>query len=212
MTEEKPEVVDYLAHYASEFYDPNKAHEYYVRNRELKGRAPVKGETKTQRTARVATARNQREAKTYVDKMIGTKKSGESKSLQKSQQARMEQLRKNADASRKRIDDKLKKFLESLKTAKATPLNEIPANASPDLRAYLEKQNESISKSNALVKDKAATEAKKAASSEMKRVGTELKAAVANARTSYAKAKADMETKYKNVSDTEHKNIAANVK
>ena len=29
---------DYLAHYASPYYDPAKAHEYYMRTRELKGR------------------------------------------------------------------------------------------------------------------------------------------------------------------------------
>lgn len=29
---------NYLAHYSSEYYDPVKAHEYYMKNRELKGR------------------------------------------------------------------------------------------------------------------------------------------------------------------------------
>ena len=29
---------DHLMHYASKYYDPVKAHEYYLRNRELKGR------------------------------------------------------------------------------------------------------------------------------------------------------------------------------
>ena len=31
-------VDDFLQHYASQYYDPVKAHEYYMRNRELKGR------------------------------------------------------------------------------------------------------------------------------------------------------------------------------
>ena len=36
--EEPPEEEDELAHYASPYYDPVKAHEYYMRTRELKGR------------------------------------------------------------------------------------------------------------------------------------------------------------------------------
>ena len=35
--EEEPEEEDELAHYASPYYDPVKAHEYYMRTRELKG-------------------------------------------------------------------------------------------------------------------------------------------------------------------------------
>lgn len=40
---------DYLVHYASPYYDPVKAHEYYMKNRELKGRASTKGMTESQR-------------------------------------------------------------------------------------------------------------------------------------------------------------------
>lgn len=36
---------DYLIHYASPYYDPVKAHEYYMKNRELKGRTSTKGFT-----------------------------------------------------------------------------------------------------------------------------------------------------------------------
>ena len=32
------ETRDFLLHYASKYYDPVKAHEYYMKNRELKGR------------------------------------------------------------------------------------------------------------------------------------------------------------------------------
>jgi hypothetical protein len=212
MTVDKNEVRAFLAHYASEFYDPAKAHEYYLRNRELRGRQPVKGESKEQRKARVATNRNQEEARSYVNKQISTKKRADSKGLQTSQKARMEKLRTNAEASRKRIEDKLKNLLESLKTAQETPLNKIPENATPEQRAYLEKQNAAISKSNALASGKKAEEARKAAGAEMKRVGTELKTAVATARDSYTKARADLNAKYKTASDTEHKNIKANVK
>lgn len=37
---------DTLSHYASEYYDPEKAHEYYMRNRQLKGRTGLTDEGK----------------------------------------------------------------------------------------------------------------------------------------------------------------------
>ena len=40
---------DSLAHYASPYYDPVKAHEYYMRTRQLKGRKSVAGLSGTQR-------------------------------------------------------------------------------------------------------------------------------------------------------------------
>ena len=35
------EATNHLIHYASPYYDPQKAHEYYMKNRELKGRKSV---------------------------------------------------------------------------------------------------------------------------------------------------------------------------
>ena len=40
---------DSLTHYASPYYDPVKAHEYYMRTRQLKGRKSVAGLSSTQR-------------------------------------------------------------------------------------------------------------------------------------------------------------------
>ena len=34
---------NYISHYASQYYDPEKAHEYYMRTRELKGRKSTAG-------------------------------------------------------------------------------------------------------------------------------------------------------------------------
>ena len=40
---------DYVAHYASKYYDPQKAREYYLRTRKLKGRRSTKGWNEGQR-------------------------------------------------------------------------------------------------------------------------------------------------------------------
>lgn len=221
---DKKEIQDFLSHYASDNYDPAKAHDYYVRNRDLKGiKDAPKNETKDQRKARLATSKKQLEARMYSKNQISTKRKAEMASTQSANDARMEKLRSTADASRKRIEDKLNKLLEDLKASKPsvtpTPLNQIPANASPTRRAYLEKENAKIAKNNQEAALKAETEysnkvnsAKKSASAEMLRVGTEMKAAIATAREEYAAAKQKTRSKFDAISKTEEQNIKANVR
>lgn len=205
-------------------YDPVKAHEYYVKNRDLQGGVnPPKNESKEQRKARLATSQKQREGRMYVNNQLSTKKRAESKDMQAAQQARMDAIRKNAEASRARIEGKLNAFLEELAAkavpVKLTPLNEIPSNASPQVRAFWERQNANITKANrdAVEKSNEANAAKKnsakaQASAEMKRVGSELKNAVTEARATYEESKKQMREKYKLAAETEHKNIKANVR
>jgi hypothetical protein len=212
---------DFLTHAV---YDPVKAHEYYIKNRELAGNSPApKGETKQQRKARVATNQKQREATVYVDSQLKGKKQADSTKATADHKVRMNALRKSSVASQARINEKLKTFLADL-TAKAAPakqipLNKIPPNATPQMRAWIEKQNQRISAQNADAANAASADlaakkqaATKAASAEMKRVGTEMKAAVATARANYAASKQKIQTTYKQASDTEHKNIKANVR
>lgn len=213
---------DFLTHAV---YDPVKAHEYYVKNRELKGLGPSapKGETKQQRTVRVATSQKQREARMYVDNQLSGKRKTDSGNATAMHKARMNTLRKSAAASQARIEGKLKAFVADLHAKAApvatTPLNKIPSDATPKQRAYLEQQNARISKQNKALTDKASADlasktqdATKAASVEMKRVGTEMKAAVATARANYAASKQKIQTTYKTTSASEHQNIKANVR
>ena len=67
----------------------------------------------------------------------------------------MEQIRQRAQATRERIAEKLQALVDSIETG-----TRIPANASPKLRAFLEKQNS---------RQKAA--AKNAAGAELQKVG-----------------------------------------
>lgn len=233
---------EFLAHYASQYYDPQAAHEYYERTKQLKGDKPAipKNETKAQREARKATAQSQREGISYAKKKIGDAKKAESKSAQAAHDLRMKELRGNAEATSQRIQDKLNAKLEAIRAkvmgnvkkdvVKAKPLNPIPPNASPQQRAYLEKQNQLITKSNQAAQRradanyatkkgaanealaKASAEAKTAARAEMKKVGTDLKAMVTKARADYQSANKARDAKYKTAVETEEKNIKANVK
>lgn len=221
---DRDEVRDFLSHYASDNYDPAKAHEYYLRNRELKGiKSPPKNESKEQRKARLATSKKQLEARMYSKNQIRNKRKAEVKSNEAANAARMEKLRQTAAGSQKRITDKLNKFLADLNASKPKvnliPLNPIPPNVSPTRRAFLEKENAKITQQNKAASAKAEADhskkvasAKKSAGAEMKRVGTELKSAIAKARIDYAAAKKKTDSKFDTISKTEEKNIKANVR
>lgn len=229
---ERVERVDnFLAHYASANYDPAKAHEYYLKNRELKGRKSTKGMSEVQK-----------QALSYTKHKIGNDKKAELESVAKAQKARLEAIRTRAEETRKRIQEKLNALLKTLEVKppkkvepKPVPkpkLMEIPYNASEKLKEFLQKQNASKmqsygaavnkAKQEAATKNQIASEeyskakqaaaissdaARKASSEERQRVGSELKTAVANARTAYDKAKKQLIAKYEATENQEYENI-----
>lgn len=90
-------VAGILAHYASEYYDPVKAREYYLRTRELKGRnsgANLKTTAKKQAWA-------------YAKNKIGEAKKAELKSSSEKNKAFIESARKQASEKRKELSKKL---------------------------------------------------------------------------------------------------------
>lgn len=215
-------VEDFLAHYSSANYDPVKAHEYYLKNRELKGRQQsTKGMSDTQK-----------EAWSYTKNKIGTDKKAELTSSRNAQKAKLEQLRNQANETRDRIRKKLEGLLKGLEVKEIKPvvvpkpkLFEIPENATPRQKALFQKQNQmkmdrynhEVSKAESDARDatKAAREeaGKKAkaaqtlASGELKKISTDLKSAVDKARTSYEASKKATDAKYKSATDTEYNNI-----
>lgn len=225
MIDKTTRVEEFLAHYASEFYDPQKAHDYYERNKELKGRQSTKGFSDTQK-----------QALSYTKNQIGAAKKAELAKSQADQKAQLEAIRKSTEASRVRIAAKLQSLLNRIqaKAVKSLPpkpkpklqkLNEIPPNATPRLRAYLEKQNAEISKTNKQTVDKANADyaakvqtaqkaasessvaARKTASAEIKKVGGDAKAAIQKARDAYSASRKQTDAKYKQASNTEFENI-----
>ena len=207
-----------LWHYASKYYDPVKAKEYYERTKQLKGRQPAAPQlTKEQRE-------RQTSAKAYVREQVATQRTAAHKAAAEKQKARMEKLQKDAEATRDRIVEKLNALVEKLKAdveveVPKPKLNEIPATASPRQRAFLEKQNaRMMSEYNGKLnkaKDKArnaADNARNAAREEIKKVGTDLRDAVAKARTEYTTARKAMAEKYKSDLKTELKNIEDKVR
>lgn len=95
------ETEEFIAHYASEFYDPAKAHEYYLKNRELKKRSigQLRGKKKKETFA-------------YVAKQIGQKKHAESKALAETRRLQAEKVRKGVSERQKVLSEKLKVLLK----------------------------------------------------------------------------------------------------
>jgi len=183
---------DYLAHYASQYYDPEKARQYYLRTRELKNRRSGKGQTKEERASSART----NEALGVARKSISEKRQGAMFKLNLEQQARMEKLRGNVDAARRRIVAKMEARMEQIMQETS-----IPANASPKRREFLMKQRAMRSGS-----------AKQAASKELKKMATDMRNAVDKAREDYAKARKTTSKEFDKVLKTEEKNIRENIK
>jgi len=203
-------VDDFLAHYSSEFYDPVKAHEYYELNKKLKGNQSA-GLSKE-------SLAKQREAQSYTSNQIRTKRKEaldanrtESKTQQEAHAARMEELRGKAEELRASIDEKLAAFIED----KKPQLLKIPPNASPKVRAFLEKQN-AIKTQSA---NKAIGAMAKTSREERQVIGQSLRDVLTEARDTYAKSRAALSEqrkalveKFDTASKTERQNIIDNVR
>jgi hypothetical protein len=86
---------EFLAHYADEKYNPQKAHDYYMRVRKLKGRKPAHAQAHTSGASR----------------------------LKKVETSKIASARKKAAHERKQIQDKLKAWLNTKDLANPATVN-----------------------------------------------------------------------------------------
>jgi hypothetical protein len=100
-------VDEYLSHYSSEFYDPVKAHEYYLKNRELKGRSS--GGLKTEA---------KKSAWQYVKGKIGESKKADLNQASQEHTAEVQAFREAAAGIRKEISEKLSLLLAKVMETK----------------------------------------------------------------------------------------------
>lgn len=108
-------VGNFLAHYASAYYDPAKAHEYYLQNRELANKQSTADLTvKNGKKVNKESTDRRKEAWTYAKKQVGEAKKGELKSLSEANKAAMDKIRGTAQARREEISAGLKTLLETL--------------------------------------------------------------------------------------------------
>lgn len=217
-------VESFLQHYASQYYDPVKAHEYYERTKKLKGRTTS------------GMSEEQKEAWSYTKDQISTEKKAKIQTEQEAKEAKIEQMRATAAEMRERISEKLKLLSERLskeaesdrekieeeRQAKIDALPEIPKNISPAKRAKLmEERKKEIadirneaSEGKSKISDETKTEretGRKGAAIERKQLSTHLKKVITAARDSYKQAREKIDTDYENISQQEYDKILANV-
>jgi exonuclease VII large subunit len=95
-------VDNFLQHYASQYYDPAKAHDYYMKHRKLKGRTTQSMSDK------------QKEAWTYARDQIGSEKKAKIASQKQTTDKAVQQLQQRATALRDQITARLQTLSASL--------------------------------------------------------------------------------------------------
>ncbi len=113
-----------LIHYSSPYYDPQKAHEYYIRTRELKGK-------------RSATKLNDqgKEAWSYTKESINKEKKIKAELEKKSRDEKIETFRIEAKATRERIFAQLKQLNEMLNKSVADDRESVNIKKKSDLES-----------------------------------------------------------------------------
>lgn len=213
-----------LIHYASPYYDPVKAHEYYMRPRELKGR----------NRSSASLSDKGKEVWSYTKNQITTSKKASIASEKEKTDAEVKTLRNNAKATRERISSKLKELKEKLTTESQTKKSQIdktkesrieqyqnikiPSNVSAERKAQLraEKAEKIAEIRNDAKADKATvteetkiqkSEASASAKAEKEQVSLQLKSAISAAREAYKQIKANITASYETIYQNEYDKI-----
>ena len=119
-----------LRHYASPYYDPQKAHEYYMRTRELKGRS--------------TTSLNDEGKKiwSYTKNNIKSEKAAKVKEEQEKRDQKITELREKAEATKEQISSRLKELNEALTQNASDRKKSIDTDKDSDLEE-IEKESSS---------------------------------------------------------------------
>jgi multidrug efflux pump subunit AcrA (membrane-fusion protein) len=176
---------EFLAHYASQYYDPEKRRQYYLRTRELKGKQPTSDMSDEQKEVWQVTRGNMSEAR---KKELESEKSTTDKTL--------ENLRAKAAEAQAKLEEKLRNRLAELQ--EAIP---IPPNATPRRRALLEAQRR---KQVAFAIDTVRTA--------MRKVAEELRGDLKNTRTKSVETRQKIDEKFETESQSEYEKIRSQVK
>lgn len=218
-------IEDYLAHYASKYYDPVKAHEYYLRTRELKGR----------RSSSNLNAEGKK-VWSYTKNEISTAKKNDVQEEKNNRDNQIKALRVKADKTRESISSKLEELRKSLSditkwnkelaedkrdTAIERLRNQkIPEGLSEEERARrIAERNAKIAKLRDDAKEEKATISESSsktraqyssdAKAQRAKVASDLKAAISATREAYKTAKTSLDESYETIYQKEYDKIRA---
>lgn len=171
---------EFLEHYASKYYDPVKAHEYYMRTRELKN----KREAESLKTTK------QREIWQVSKDSIAKAKAAEVKTAQDAMKTASENTKRLAERYKAQVAAKREKLAEEVKK-----LN-LPSMTPPKVQSFLARQlSNKIQTSQRLT------------AQEGKKLNDTIQSVMKIAQETYTKRMKEIQEKYKRESDTEYANI-----
>lgn len=206
----------FLEHADPKYYDPVKAHEYYLKTRELSGRtSSLKTET-------------QKQAFAYSKVKINEAKQAELDKASEARKASLEKVRQTAELRRKEIRDKLNTLLDqltqNLKTESKSATDQIKAlppmpkgMGKAAAAKWHAKRSEDIAKiRDQVAKDREAAGlqkqgAREASRADVEKVRGEIKATIDTARTAYDTLKKSLKAKYEQETQREFEAIKQNV-
>ena len=171
---------EFLEHYASKYYDPVKAHEYYMRTRELKN----------QRAAESLKNAKQREIWQVSKDSIAKAKAAEVKTAQDAMKTASENTKRLTERYKAQVAAKREKLAEEVKK-----LN-LPSTTPPKVQSFLARQlSNKIQTSQRLT------------AQEGKKLNDTIQSVMRIAQETYTKRMKEIQEKYKRESDTEYANI-----
>ena len=211
-------IEDYLAHYVSKYYDPVKAHEYYLKTRELKGK----------RSSSNLNAEGKK-VWSYTKNEISTAKKNDVQEEKNNRDNQIKELRAKADKTRESISSKLEELRKSLSditkwnkelaedkrdTAIERLQNQkIPEGLSEEERARriaklrddAKEEKATISESSSKTRAQYSSDAK----AQRAKVANDLKAAISATREAYKTAKTSLDESYETIYQKEYDKIRA---
>jgi hypothetical protein len=195
---------DALSHYADKYYDPAKAHAYYLRIRQLKGRTPgstIRGQA-------------QKEAWAYAKNQITTQNKKQKTAQAVAYHKKVTRLQSTANKKMNGMVTQIQHYAQKL-NSQTTAFYTNAANVGPNASTAQLKgalgtiQGQGKKLSNLNNKAKAAEQRKVLAQRRL--VAKQLHAAIMAARKDYNAQKAKLASGYKSTLTTEYHNIATKV-
>lgn len=215
---------DFLKHFNAQPYDPVKAHEYYLKNRQLKGRTTS------------GMSQEQKEAWTYSKDQITADKKKKLELAKMINDKKLDSLRNTANATRARISEKLKLLSEKLTkdaererdritdkvNADIAKLPQIPDSVTGEQRAILvERRNKEMDAiRNAASLDRTdLTEDTRSSrvismdevTQQREKIGGDLQAVIDKTREAYTEAKAKIVAEYETIYQKEYDKVLRTV-
>lgn len=177
---------DSLMHYASKYYDPVKAHEYYMQNRELKGRSRKWTQEET-------------ETYNYAKMKANQDKASEKATLESNRDSQIEELKSAAEIKRNEISNRIQRLNEQLSNSLDSKMEQLDREyrhaSGPHHKEEILKRKEKLRNQLAVDKEKNYN----TGYSEKVQVSTDLKNAISNLKQKYATDSAAIDSKYSGI-------------